>query len=315
MAPNNTNKPLFSVITPVHNCAEYIEGTLKSVLTTASEFSFEYIVVNDGSTDETASILDQYSSEIIVITTLNSGESSAVNVGINSAKGEYILVVSADDPLYTNKLFQDVHKIFCANPTVNVLYPDWRIINSNGELVKEISVPSFSLDLLIGENNTLPGPGTFFRSETARAIGGRNARWKFVGDFDFWLRMSMVGGFLHRPETLAQWRQHQNSTSVARRGLEMAMERIDVIDEFLSGYPVETKLGRKARSSSYYLAARLSYFDSRIPGRQLMLRSITTRRSWPTQMKLKEFIYLLGLPVTRKMLNVIRFFPRVLRGQ
>ena len=46
-----------------------------------------------------------------------------------------------------------------------------------------------------------------------------------------------------------------------------------------------------------------------------MLRSITTRRSWPTQMKLKEFIFLLGLPVTRKMLNVIRFFPRVLRGQ
>ena len=131
MAPNNTNKPLFSVITPVYNCAEYIEGTIKSVLTIASEFSFEYIVVNDGSTDETASILDKYRSEIILITTLNSGESSAVNIGINSAKGEYILVVSADDPLYTNKLFQDVHNIFCANPMVNVLYPDLRIINSN----------------------------------------------------------------------------------------------------------------------------------------------------------------------------------------
>lgn len=315
MAPKNMNTPLFSVITPAYNCAEYIEETIKSVLTMASEFSFEYIVVNDGSTDETASILDHYRSQIIVITTLNSGESTAVNVGINSAKGEYILVVSADDPLFTKKLFQGVHDIFRTNPTINVLYPDWRMIDSNGNLVKEITVPSFSLDLLIGENKTLPGPGTFFRSEPARAIGGRNARWKFVGDFDFWLRMSAEGGFLHRSETLAQWRQHQNSTSVAQRGLEMAMERIDVIDEFLNSYPVEEKLARKARSSSYYLAARLNYFDPRIAGRQLMLRSVTTRRGWPKQMKLMEFFYLLGLPLTRKVLMVSKFFRHSLRGQ
>ncbi len=315
MAPNNMKSPLFSVITPVYNCAEYIEETIKSVLTIASGFSFEYIVVNDGSTDETASILNRYSSKIVLITTLNSGESSAVNIGINAAKGEYILVVSADDPLYTNKLFQDVHDIFCANPEVNVLYPDWRMIDQSGEMVKEISVPSFSLDLLIGENRTLPGPGTFFRTEPAKAIGGRNARWKFVGDFDFWLRISTVGGFLHRPETLAQWRQHQNSTSIAHRGLEMAQERIDVIDEFLSSYPVDAKLARKARSSSCYLAARLCYFDSRIPGRQLMLRSILIRKGWPKQMKLKEFFYLLGLPLTRQMLTSSRYLWQILRGR
>ena len=189
------------------------------------------------------------------------------------------------------------------------------MIDTTGELVKEIAVPSFSLDLLIGENKTLPGPGTFFRTEPARAIGGRNARWKFVGDFDFWLRMSTLGGFLHRPETLSQWRQHQNSTSIAHRGLEMAKERIDVIEEFLSNYPVDAKLARKARSSSYYLAARLSYFDSRIPGRRLVLRSILTRRGWPKQMKPMEFLYLLGLPFTRWTLSGIRCLRQILRGR
>lgn len=106
----------FSVIVPVYNGEKYIRETLDSIIRTTANFESEIIVVNDGSTDRTEEILKSYGGIISLINQDNKGEASAVNSGILASKGEFGLIVSADDPLLTELLFSEANKIFETEP-------------------------------------------------------------------------------------------------------------------------------------------------------------------------------------------------------
>lgn len=95
-----------SIIIPVYNNEEFISLCLDSILNNKTKFIYEIIVVNDGSTDKTGIILDQYklkySNIINVIHQKNGGVSKARNVGINNANGKYISLLDSDDYLDDN---------------------------------------------------------------------------------------------------------------------------------------------------------------------------------------------------------------------
>lgn len=294
-----------TVITAVYNGEEYIAETVNSVLRCAQNISYEYIVVDDGSTDKTLDILKSFGSAIRIIEQVNTGESSAVNVGINNAKGLCCLVVSADDPLLTPELFTDSIQSFETDPKLAAIYPDWQMIGPGGEVIKQIIVPDYSDELLIGRCRTLPGPGVLFRTTFAQQLQGRRARWTYVGDYDFWLRLSRVGELRRRPGIYAQWRYHANSTSVVKRGLKMANERIAVIQEFLAANEVPTELARMARGTSYYMAARLGFFSAEIPARLYLAKAFRERGRWLEEAQLQVVIYIFLLPVSRVFANPI----------
>ena len=297
----------FSVITPVFNGEKYIRETLNSVLKFAEKFNFEYLIVNDGSTDSTGEILQEYRGKIQIVNQNNSGESSAVNRGIEKANGRYVLVVSADDPLISSDLFADALFEMENDPKLAAVYPDWHIIDSQGKIVKTVLVDEYDADLLIGLNKTLPGPGAVFRRDLALQINGRSTNWKYVGDFDFWLRLSLLGEFKRLPKVLAQWRGHENSASIKFRNLSMANERINVISKFLKENPsLQVKYKKKALGNAYYLAARLAFFDPEIDGRKLLIRSFQTRKGWIESARLYEVFYLLFLPWSRVLNPLIR---------
>lgn len=93
-------KPVaLSVIIPAYNNAPFLRGCLDSVLDQATGFSFEAIVIDDGSTDETAEILTEYAGRILVIRQENKGHSGARNAGLEICRGEYILFHDSDDTL------------------------------------------------------------------------------------------------------------------------------------------------------------------------------------------------------------------------
>jgi glycosyltransferase involved in cell wall biosynthesis len=303
--------PAISIITPVLNGEKYIAKTIDSVLEMSSGFNVEYIVIDDGSSDATPQILQTYGDQLNVITQSNSGESLAVNAGIFAASGKVCLVVSADDPLFTRRIFEDVEDSFEKDPNLMCLYCDWRIIDDKGDLIRSVIVSEFSHALLIGENSVLPGPGAFFRTSAAKAIGGRNPERVFTGDFDFWLRLSTRGDFKRRPYELAQWRSHQDSTSIKHRGLNMALERISVIEDFLSTNSIESKLARDARASAYYLASRLAFFDPRIPGKTFLLKSFYFGRGAPAMFRLKEALFILTTPVSYHSIRLLQKFNRM----
>jgi glycosyltransferase involved in cell wall biosynthesis len=304
------SNPIITIITPVYNGEEYIEETILSVFSAAMEIGFEYIVVNDGSTDGTLNILNKYQDKIRIIDKSNSGESDSVNIAMRESRADLLLVVSADDPLLTKRIFQESFEDFTKDPNLVAIYPDWNMIGPKGEHIKVINVPDYSDALLVGRCITLPGPGVIFRKSAALQIGGRRKKWEFVSDHDFWLRLSRIGELRHRPEVLAQWRYHPGSTSISKRNSKMASERIAVVEEFLAEYKIDSKISRMALGNAYFMAARLVFFCPAIPGKKYLIKAFQKRQGWVEEAPIHIILYILFTPISSFLYKLFsRFFP------
>ncbi len=279
---------------------------MSSVIEFGDDSGVEVIVVNDGSTDSTLEILERFKNSIKLISTANQGESSAVNTGIENTSSDILLVVSADDPIFTARIFQNVVDFFENNPSAVALYSDWRLIDEQGEILYSKFPGEYSEQELIGNFHCQPGPGTFFRKSSAIQIGGRSQRWKFVGDYDFWLRLSRVGVFGYRNEVVAQWRSHRNSTSIAQRGLLMAQERIAVVEEFVKNESLTENLRRDALGAAYISAAQLSYFSSEVPAKRYLWCAFMKAKKWPKAAKIKIVLFVLLTPFSRRAIGFVQ---------
>ena len=133
-------KPLFSIIIPVYNSQKTIKRTLLSVLN--QTFSdYEIVVVNDGSTDSTLNVLEEFSrySQVTVINQRNAGVSAARNSGLQQASGEYVLFLDADD--WVDDDFLMIFKLnLDAWPTESV---DLMVGNLNDGRVGKVSQAGF----------------------------------------------------------------------------------------------------------------------------------------------------------------------------
>lgn len=112
MQPMENNKPLISVIVPVYNAEKYLPRCINSIL--AQTFTdFELLLIDDGSKDKSGEICDDYGlkdSRVKVFHKRNGGVSSARNIGLDNASGEWVAFVDADDellPLYFSKLIEN----------------------------------------------------------------------------------------------------------------------------------------------------------------------------------------------------------------
>jgi glycosyltransferase involved in cell wall biosynthesis len=302
----------FSIITPVYNGESFISETVESVLLNLDpNFKFEYLIIDDGSTDNTKNILEKYSqNELVkVFSVKNSGEAAAVNYALEKALGEYILIVNADDPLLSPRLFTLANEILKSNEKVVVVYPDWNIVSESNLILETKKLPSYSFEVMVGEFQCLPGPGSIFRRSLALKVGGRSTLYRFVSDYNFWLKLSLQGDFFHIPEVLAQWRSHSESTSVNSKGYEMGMERIKVIEEFINYANIKKSLKRKAISHAYYHSALLSYFSREVPGRKWMLKAFLIQRGWIKNADIRIVVFCLLYPFSRYLLPIVNRTP------
>ena len=112
--------PQISVIIPLYNKEAIIERSVRSVLN-QSFVDFELIIVNDGSTDKSAGVIQGIRDDrIIFIEQENGGPAKARNTGVNHAKGKWILFLDADDEL-AEEVLEHFFRIFTKNPTINVI--------------------------------------------------------------------------------------------------------------------------------------------------------------------------------------------------
>jgi glycosyltransferase involved in cell wall biosynthesis len=302
----------FTIITPVYNGEAYLRETVESVLSNFDpNLRFEYLIIDDGSVDNTKTILEKYSQNKLVkiFSVKNSGEAAAVNYGLGKAKGEYILVVNADDPLLSPRIFTLANDVFKSNEKVVVVYPDWKIVSESNLVLETKKLSSYSFEVMVGEFQCLPGPGSMFRRSAALKVGGRSTLYRFVSDYDFWLKLSLQGDFFHIPEVLAQWRSHSESTSVTSKGFEMGMERINVMQEFVNYADIKKSLKRKALSHAYYHGALLSYFSREVPGRKWMLKAFLIQRGWIKNADIRIVVFCLLYPFSRYLLPLINRTP------
>lgn len=181
---------LVSVIIPTYNRAHLLPRALDSVLSQTYPH-VEPIVVDDGSTDGTASLLDGYGDRITVVSQANAGVSAARNAGIRTAKGGFIALLDSDDAWTPEKLASQV-AFFQANPEAMICQTE-EIWIRNGKRVnpmkkhKKISGDIFiaSLDLC------LVSPSAVMMRRALFDIKGYfNEDFPVCEDYDLWLRIS-----------------------------------------------------------------------------------------------------------------------------
>lgn len=134
---------LVSIIMPAYNAGNYIEASIKSVIE-QSYSSWELIVVNDGSTDETAALLGKFTdTRIKRIDQSNRGVSAARNAALDIAQGEFITLLDADDKLPPESLELRLRYLL-ENPAVDIV--DGILVFMDNELVNEFKrhVPSYT---------------------------------------------------------------------------------------------------------------------------------------------------------------------------
>src|SRR5688572_11108874 len=118
--------PLVTIITPAYNRASFMDETIQSVLSQDYPH-IEYVVLDDGSTDNTLQVLEKYRSRIILESHPNMGETRTVNKGLSMAKGAIVSIVNSDDPLLPGAVRTSV-AVLQEHPDALAAYPDWNEI-------------------------------------------------------------------------------------------------------------------------------------------------------------------------------------------
>ncbi|MDJ0733597.1 MAG: glycosyltransferase family A protein [Nostocaceae cyanobacterium] len=187
--------PKVSVIVPAYNIGDYIEDALRS-LETQSFREFEVLIVNDGSTDDTADIVKPYvdrDARFRLLQKPNGGLSSARNYGIRHARAEYIALLDGDDIYHPDKLANHVARLD-SSPEVGVVYSASRAIRDDGRptfvYLSGKPVKSDPLSALLCKNFVGHGSNAVFRRCLVDEIGEFDEGLRSSEDVDFWLRIA-----------------------------------------------------------------------------------------------------------------------------
>lgn len=120
---NTPSTPTLSVIVPVYNVADYLPACLDSIL--GQTFTdFELLLIDDGSTDRSGAICDDYArrdARIRAVHRVNAGVSAARNAGLDMARGEFITFVDSDDALGTPDTLAENLRLLTADPETDIV--------------------------------------------------------------------------------------------------------------------------------------------------------------------------------------------------
>lgn len=224
--------PSVSVIIPTYNRAQFISQTIDSVL--AQTFTdYEIIVVDDGSTDETAQILAGYGNQLRLFSQANSGPSAARNLGLQVAQGEFVGFLDADDLWYPEMLATTVSHL-CTNPQIDLICGAWDVIDETGQMIRPANTPSsvqssVQADFLrtIATGNRFLPLAMLFRRKCFACCGVFDTTLKGVEDWDLWLRLAVHGHKIDLVDIpLARYRRHKISLTHSWQRIEQDSYRI-----------------------------------------------------------------------------------------
>jgi len=231
------NNHLFdiTVLMGVYNGQGYISQSMESILLQTYK-DFEFIIINDGSTDDTLKIISSYEdSRIRIINQNNAGLTRSLNQGISLAKGEYIARIDADDISMPERLSTQV-QFLKSNPDVALVGANAILIDEDGKKTGKTDFPSKNNELInkmIELISPFPHSTACFRRETALSLGGYNERFTRGQDFDLWLRMSQKYRIACINEPLIMLRKSFESISFkGDESLSYKMGIIALIDYF-----------------------------------------------------------------------------------
>lgn len=200
--------PLVTVITPTFNRADFLEIAVQSVLQQTCP-DFEFIIVDDGSTDDTHQRLGKYLSDprIQYYWQENQGQSVARNLALSKSSGNFICFLDSDNVWLTDKLEKSL-AAFDHYKDVDIVYGDCITIDEHGNEISRKNMKRYSGRILpyMLRDNCVSMNTAMAKRRCFIEHGGLSGRRRVADDYDLWLRFSAYYKFLYLPEYLAYYR-------------------------------------------------------------------------------------------------------------
>lgn len=261
MTAKSTKAYDISVVIPVFNNAEYIAQAIDSVIDQDSPTK-EIILIDDGSTDESAEILRKYkdAGDITIIhNPKNMGPSYSRNIGIMKAQGRYITFLDADDYWLPSNL-QGLYDYVKPNLASQVVFGEHILLNEHAELLPQ--EPFFThegviadLDEQIFKRNCVSMSSVLIDANLAKKVLFDESL-RSAEDYDFWIRVAASGAQLyHIHQAAAIYRKHSTSLSTNRQLALVSTERV-----LQKNY----HLAKTSRSKKYIAGHRGALLSARI---------------------------------------------------
>ncbi|MGL5871042.1 MAG: glycosyltransferase [Xenococcaceae cyanobacterium] len=218
-----------SVLIPTYNGANYLASALDSIIAqkeTAFE-GIEYIIVDDGSTDETLKIINSYQDKLPlkIIQRQRQGNWVAnTNYALSVASADRVCFLHQDD-LWLPERLTVIKSLIQKYPEVNLFLNPSMFIDDRGKHLGLWQCPLPSLPTIINDNVTIERllvqnfiaiPAPVFKRELALKIGGLDEQLWYTADWDFWLKIAASGNIIYYSKPLSAFRIHGNSQTILR---------------------------------------------------------------------------------------------------
>jgi glycosyltransferase involved in cell wall biosynthesis len=256
------SSPRVSVVIPVYNVGHYLEVALLS-LAQQTFVQFEAIIVDDGSTDDSAEIAGRFverDPRFRLVQKANGGLSSARNAGIAAARSPYIALLDGDDAYNLEKLASHV-AILDADPKVGVVYSSSRLIGDSGKpsglTMGGRPIYADPLLALLCKNFVGHGSNGIFRKDIVQAVGGFDESLRSSEDVDFWMRIAGDGRWTFQKVPQIQVFYRVRPTSLSFDVEQMRRSNEKVLEMALQRWPQRVApMLPTARAYLYRLLAR-----------------------------------------------------------
>lgn len=229
-----TTRPQVSVVMSVYNGEAFLHEGLRSVLEQQG-VDFEFIVVDDGSTDRSAAILREYAatdSRLRIIHQENAGLTRALVRGCAAARADFIARQDCDDLSVAGRL-RAQFDLIDSDPSLSFVSCWAEVIGPAGETLLVHERPAAKSDatrMLLTRLGGPPGHGSvMFRKASYEKVGGYRPELYFAQDSDLWLRLAGVGQLAYVPSVLYKYRIAPESISGRLHPLKIAFA--EIIDE------------------------------------------------------------------------------------
>jgi glycosyltransferase involved in cell wall biosynthesis len=218
------NDPTISVVMSVYNGEKHVRDAIDSILKQVFE-DFEFIIVNDGSTDRTKEILESFKDQrIVLIHQENMGLSKSLNKGISLAKGKYIARQDADDISIVNRL-EKQFKYLEKHQNVALLGTWAYITDQSGKLLQKITYPCDYPAIKKGlkRHNYFCHGSVVFKRNAFLELGGYREFFSSSQDYDLWLRFAENFEVANLSNLLYKRRIDQNAFTIKNIALQTRM--------------------------------------------------------------------------------------------
>lgn len=283
--------PFFSIVIPTFNRAEKLHRALLSIQWQTFK-DFEVIVCDDGSNDNTISVIDEFASKIPVtfISEDNwGGPARPRNNGLYVSKGEWVCLLDADDWWYPLKL----EKVKRLTKDADVVHHAADGYTSRGKSFLKVKGRRFKhpffVDLMVNGNGIINSCASV-RTALLKEVGGFSEDKELIGveDYDLWLRLSLITDrFIYFPESLgAYWRDGGNITKFSKAH----MKRVSfVFEKFKSRLNKEQRF--QAETIIFYIRGRIMGIEGNYNAGIVFLKKSLNSNNF--QIKVRSLIFLI----------------------